>query len=101
MILSTPTKILTLPTDKIPKFSLNVEINETNITIKTGIRRIDLNKYRLKFTKGNIDFKNDDDNFFSRLNFTAKRIIIIMVNNMKQNSPILTDVKMAGVFQNK
>jgi hypothetical protein len=72
-------------------------MNEHIIKIRTGICRIVLNRYKLKFTNGNIDFKNDD-NFFYLLSFIPMRPIIKIVKNIKKNITILIDINIPGVL---
>ncbi len=79
------------------RFLLNVDINEHIIRINTGICSIVLNRYKLKFTNGNIDFKNDD-NFFYLLNFIPIRFNMKIVNNIKQKIPIFNDMNIPGVL---
>ncbi len=79
------------------RFILNVDIIDDIIRINTGICRIVLNRYKLKFTNGNIDFKNDD-NFFYLLNFIPIRLIMNIVKNIRQNIPIFIDINIPGVF---
>jgi hypothetical protein len=52
----------------------------------------------LKFINGKIDFKKEEDNFFYLLSLKAKSAIIKIVKNWRTNAPILTGMKIPGVF---